>query len=320
MAGKCQTVIVIMDFIRDEMTVLDDELPSRACHGNVLWKDEDTLIGISTAIGPYRLGITGMTDHASMVFQVQLTGGSSYKVLSKDSSNIACRSPRLSPDGATLIWLERDVNLGKAKPGPHACCQRLMALDLGHPGTSGKPKIVIDIVSSFNPEVDTFAGLFMAELPPRCITDSNMAVFTCIVNDTYFPIVAKIDELDAFMVMTDKPNHMITDVVGTNIVAVHSSHLKTPSIVLFNMDKMEDVMSIIDSDNLNIENTVMKTLMHVPTEQHELPEFRDVKFSSLFVGRYVYVSGQCLAVGNTATEPKSCKSVSIQPVPGFQFG
>ena len=288
MSNKSRSVLVVVDLIKDDIKVIDKELPDKYCHGNVLWKGPDTLIGTATDYGPYRLGIIYTTSKASKVFQINVGNpGESYQIISKDTADIACRSPRLSPDGKTLIWLERDVNSGKAKPGPHACCLRLMAKSLEKDPVKADPRIVIETLFNFQPGIDNFAGLYINTLPVRCFTDDNRVVLTTIVNDKHVPVVAKLDGLDDFQVLTDKINLQVTDIVGKDVIAVHSTPLETPSIVKFNLDDQSGKNTVIvgPDTRLDVSNLVTRTLIHEPSEQHELQEFRNVKFSSLFIGR-----------------------------------
>lgn len=144
MTDKSQTVIVILNWSTDDFLVVQDLSPEY-CHGNILWQDQETLIGTATKIGSYRLGIVYTTSKVGHLFRINVNDPiNTYQVLSDDKADIICRSPRLSPDGKTLIWLERDLN-----KGTHACCLRLMGLDLGN--ADAKSRVVIQTVDKFEP-------------------------------------------------------------------------------------------------------------------------------------------------------------------------
>ena len=72
------------------------------------------------------------------------------------------QSPRVSPGGKWLVWLERDLRREKGlSSGPHTTCVRLMKLNLAG---GGGPKEVIPIVRDGG---KGFLGLYGNSLPRR---------------------------------------------------------------------------------------------------------------------------------------------------------
>ena len=68
-----------------------------------------------------------------------------YQTL-RPKENVNCKTPRSSPDGNRLIWLERDLP-AETFPGPHGGCFRLVALDLTD--EDAQPRTVVPIVKHF---------------------------------------------------------------------------------------------------------------------------------------------------------------------------
>lgn len=84
-----------------------------------------TLVGIATETKRRRLGIVYCSNRRGVLFKLDKEGN--YEVLRGSEDLGIPQSPRVSPGGEWLVWLERD--LGRLKglyPGPHATCMRFV--------------------------------------------------------------------------------------------------------------------------------------------------------------------------------------------------
>uniref|UniRef100_A0A8D8QWV6 acylaminoacyl-peptidase n=1 Tax=Cacopsylla melanoneura TaxID=428564 RepID=A0A8D8QWV6_9HEMI len=176
--GKCQSVIVCYDLTKDLLSVLTG-IPSDLCPGQVVWTpDDDGVVGVAWKTTPRKLGLIFCTCRLSYVFHLNRAG--EFRILSSDSEQLSARSPRFSPDGKTLVWLERGAE------GPHHACMRLVKYDW----SSGKSSTVVDTVEfgvkigeptcestgsqeRAEDESNIFYGLYNLSLPRRCWLNDN---------------------------------------------------------------------------------------------------------------------------------------------------
>ncbi|KAF9321892.1 hypothetical protein BG003_010148 [Podila horticola] len=95
----------------------------------------------------------GMFNGRTGLYQINVDG-TGLKHLTEELKS--ARSPRLNPDGTTMVFLSNTVN------GPHASCAKLCKIDVA----SGKVSTVVDFVH----QADTttgFPGLYVDQLPKR---------------------------------------------------------------------------------------------------------------------------------------------------------
>ncbi|KAF9094109.1 hypothetical protein BGX23_002492, partial [Mortierella sp. AD031] len=113
--------------------------------------DSKSLIFTGYHRNPQFFGIVYCQNRLTGLYQVNLDGtGIKHLTPSLKSA----RSPRLSADGSTLVFLSNTVN------GPHASCTKLYKIELA----LGKVSTVVDIVRK--PEVASgFPGLYIDQLP-----------------------------------------------------------------------------------------------------------------------------------------------------------
>lgn len=293
MTGKSQSVIVTLDLNLDDFKVWSTQVPGDLCPGLPVWINDNDIIGIGVNSKPWRLGMVFTNVRPSLIFKLSTSSGmfSSLRSSSDTSSSISCKSPRLSLDRTRLLWLERDLS-ETIYPGPHWSCQRLMALDFREDQSLDKPRIVIDMVFNFVPGQDNFAGLYMGQLPARCFSNNNQhIIFSCIVNDTPYPVICNTDRPNDFTVLTNSSHVIVTDVSDDIVVGQHSDPLSSPKVVLsqFNpllLDQGLLFKTICHGAPLKRlkEDWTWTTLIHKPQESHPNPAFKDVMYSSLYVG------------------------------------
>lgn len=166
LVGKHQQVVVILDTTVDTLTVLPG-IDESLSPGQVIWTPNgDGIVGIAWNHEPRYLGLIACTNRESWVFVIK---NDTLHKLSADNRGV--RSPRFSPDGKKLVWLERELN------GPHHTAHRLMSIDWE---TEKKtPNVLIDLVKT---KVDIgkgvpFYGLYNRELPRRCWSNDSKYLF-----------------------------------------------------------------------------------------------------------------------------------------------
>ncbi|KAK2575468.1 hypothetical protein KPH14_011199 [Odynerus spinipes] len=141
-------------------------VPNELSPGQLQWmKDSTSIVGIAWKHEPRHLGLAACTNRDSWVF---LLKDGNYEKLSNDGC--AVRSPRLSPDGKYLVWLERSA------AGPHHNAHRLMRLDFQ--SNKKNIEVLVDIVDTniiINNE-KAFYGLY-GRLPQRCWSKDSQYLF-----------------------------------------------------------------------------------------------------------------------------------------------
>ncbi|KFO57939.1 Acylamino-acid-releasing enzyme, partial [Corvus brachyrhynchos] len=154
-------VLCVLDIEGNSISVLEG-IPEHLSPGQAFWKPEDTgVVFVGWWHEPFRLGLRHCTNRRSALFYVDLTGGR-CELLSEDTR--AVWSPRLSPDGCRIVYLENDVL------GPHQQCSRLRMYDWYTKHTS-------TVLEAVPRQAWAFAGLYAEVLPPRCwAADSRRAV------------------------------------------------------------------------------------------------------------------------------------------------
>ena len=290
--GKSLSTIAILDLSSDVLQVLD--LSDEYCYGNCLWIDDEHLIGTATLVEAYRIGIVYTTSKPTSVFKLNIKNLSSFNVISSKVDGICCKSPRLSPSKKTLIWLERDL-LDRT----HACCLRLMSYNLQ---SSDEPKVVVEIKEHFEPGEDYFAGLYKPLLPSRCFISETEIIISDLLIDTWHLYRIHLNDVN-YVDMLSQPestifrlgdgNVEVTDVSleKNMVVVIRSSLLQSPSLWIGTFQdkgatlEWKEVIEGFNVQSLDgMEECFYKTIIHKPEIEHEDAMFRDVKFSSIYVG------------------------------------
>ncbi|NXA92547.1 APEH enzyme, partial [Melanocharis versteri] len=154
-------VLCILDLEGLSLSVLEG-VPEHLSPGQALWSPDDHgVVFVGWWHKPFRLGLNACSNRRSGIFHLDLASGCCELLSAEDSS--AC-SPRLSPDGQRLLYLEGVVG------GPHRQCLRLRMLTW----QTRQTVTVLDVVQE---PTEAFAGLYAEALPPRCwAADSRRAV------------------------------------------------------------------------------------------------------------------------------------------------
>jgi len=189
LVGKSQTVVVRLDLDTGKATVFSREsfgvekdnpnvhkvLPDDFCVGKLVFgASADVVYGQAVTTAKRRLGFVYCDNRPAHIFKLDMSDGGKYSVLSNDSDQISARQPKFSQESATLLWLERDLGLDSIYPGSHANCVRVMKKK-----ADGPPEILVDVVKEFEPETDTFAGIYPVNAWPKhqfSVGDSHVAI------------------------------------------------------------------------------------------------------------------------------------------------
>ncbi|NXE97998.1 APEH enzyme, partial [Menura novaehollandiae] len=181
-------VLCVLDLEGLNLSVLEG-IPEHLSPGQALWSPDDCgVVFVGWWHEPFRLGLNACSNRRSGIFHLDLASGCcgkhwgpggcsgghwgadpllSTELLSAENGS-AC-SPRLSPDGRRLLYLEGVVG------GPHRQCLRLCMVSWvpWAPGTAVPPCAA----SMRSAPLAAFAGLYTEVLPPRCwAADSRRAV------------------------------------------------------------------------------------------------------------------------------------------------
>ncbi|XP_056357521.1 acylamino-acid-releasing enzyme-like isoform X2 [Oenanthe melanoleuca] len=154
-------VLCVLDLEGLSLSVLEG-VPEHLSPGQALWSlDDRGVVFVGWWHEPFRLGLNACSNRRSGIFHLDLASGC-CELLSAE--NVSVCSPRLSPDGQRLLYLEGVVG------GPHRQCLRLRMLTW----QTRQTVTVLDVVQE---PTEAFAGLYTEVLPPQCwAADSRRAV------------------------------------------------------------------------------------------------------------------------------------------------
>ncbi|KAF9933316.1 hypothetical protein BGZ67_004335 [Mortierella alpina] len=160
--GKRDPSLVVVSLETFDVKVLDsferDMSPGQA----IFTHDSKSLIFTGYHRDPQFFGIVYCQNRLTGLYQINVDG-SGLKHLSVGLKS--ARSPRLNPDGTTLIFLSNKVN------GPHAGCAKLCKIDIA----SGDVSTVVDFVGKAD-SATGFPGLYIDQLPKHLWVSSTKIV------------------------------------------------------------------------------------------------------------------------------------------------
>uniref|UniRef100_A0A8C7V1L8 acylaminoacyl-peptidase n=1 Tax=Oncorhynchus mykiss TaxID=8022 RepID=A0A8C7V1L8_ONCMY len=211
LTSKSVPVLCVADVAKGTVTVLQG-VPSHVSPGQALWAhDGECVFFVGWWHEPFRLGLRFCSNRRSALFCLDLEGN--CECLSGDTSSVS--SPRLSPDGRYLVYLEGQVF------GPHSQCLTMQQYDLEMRSIS----LLVDVVN--RPKKDEFAGLYEA-LPPRCwASDSQRVVFSSARRNWRQTVqsfsLPSAEKFGSWKLLT----------IQNNLMVVHCSHLnEAPRLVI----------------------------------------------------------------------------------------
>lgn len=159
LSQKSVPVLCCVDLKSGSLSVLQG-LPSDVSPGQAVWAaDGESVFFVGCFHEPYRLGLKFCTNRRSALFRLDLEG----HCVRLSEENVSVLSPRLSPDGSALVFLQGKVF------GPHAQCLKMQMLDL-------KSNAVFTLVDVVHRAQDGgFAGLYET-LPSRCWSEDSQSI------------------------------------------------------------------------------------------------------------------------------------------------
>ncbi|XP_029575912.1 acylamino-acid-releasing enzyme-like [Salmo trutta] len=271
LTSKSVPVLCVADVAKGTVTVLQG-VPSHVSPGQGLWAhDGESVFFVGWWHEPFRLGLRFCSNRRSALFCLDLEGN--CECLSGDTSSVS--SPRLSPDGRYLVYLEGQVF------GPHSQCLSMQQYDL----ETRKISVLVDVVN--RPKKDEFAGLYEA-LPPRCwASDSQRVVFSS----------ARRNWRDLFVV--DRTTRRVTRMsapekfgswklltIQNDLMVVHCSHLNEAPRLVVAFLPLAGGEGEVSWDHLG-ESCLLGAIVNVldvsPTPQEENPEYSGLDFGALLV-------------------------------------
>ncbi|CAL8251358.1 unnamed protein product [Arctogadus glacialis] len=162
LTSKSLPVLCVVELETGNVSVLRG-VPSHISPGQALWAPgSHVVVFVGWSHEPFRLGLKFCSNRRSALFLLGLDGH--CECLSE--ADVSVSSPRLSPDGTTLVYLQGRVF------GPHNQCVSLHQYDLH----SKKTSILMDVVNRTN--AGECAGIYES-LPSSCWSaDSQRVVFS----------------------------------------------------------------------------------------------------------------------------------------------
>ncbi|XP_034945879.1 acylamino-acid-releasing enzyme-like isoform X2 [Chelonus insularis] len=220
MVGKHRPTICVLDINSNIISALP-EMSNDLSPGQVIWTpNNDGIVGVAWKHEPRYLGLIYCTNRESWIF---LLKNENMQKLSSDGCCV--RSPRFSPDGKHLVWLERDLS------GPHHNCHRLMHLNWEN--RTEKVDILIDIVRQ-NKAIKNdklFYGLYNHDLPRRCwSTDSRFLFFSTQQHSNIRSYIFDLKTKALLEIANDSSSLNILDVQNDIILFTKTSLLQPPNL------------------------------------------------------------------------------------------
>ncbi|OQV21019.1 Acylamino-acid-releasing enzyme [Hypsibius exemplaris] len=163
---KNQPVMCILDWNDNHVSILQN-IPEGISPGQPIWTPDGTgVVFVGYDHAPERLGLVYCPIRKSRLYHLAI--GQSKMALPLTFIDLAVRTPRFSPDGKSLIYLETEVG------GPHFRALRLMKIDCSA-GSFAAPSVVVPVPESPVKATD-FPGLYSQTFPTRCWSADNKRV------------------------------------------------------------------------------------------------------------------------------------------------
>ncbi|CAH0380728.1 unnamed protein product [Bemisia tabaci] len=221
LVGKHQSCLVVCDIESESISVCPG-VPPEYCPGSAVWSPEGHIVGVCVQSTPRRLGLVYCSNRPSFIFQLTLDG--SFKIIS--NKKMSAMSPRFSPDGKILVYLER------VPTGAHRACMQIIK----YHWPSGNSEVIFDIVSHQKTicNNNVFYGVFCDSLPKRCFSkDSKYVVFS---TEQKFQVSSYILDIESGslnqLVLNEKGSVQVLDVDEDLVVCAKSSFAVPFSLIV----------------------------------------------------------------------------------------
>lgn len=228
LVGKHRPVVVVLDTTADTITALSG-IPDDLSPGQVIWTKEQDIIGVAWKHEPRYLGLVACTNRTSWIF---LLKNGEYQKLSNDGC--AVHSPRLSPSGSYLVWLERESG------GAHHNAHRLMLRDFKSMQQTNH--VLVDIVQTSRTieRNKQFYGIY-GRLPRRCwIKNESYLLFSTPQRNKISSYVVNIKTKNITEIEGREGSLNILDVHSDIVVFSHTSLIHHLSLLVTKFDNIDD--------------------------------------------------------------------------------
>ncbi|XP_058810681.1 acylamino-acid-releasing enzyme-like isoform X2 [Phymastichus coffea] len=261
LVGKHKSVVVILNIENDSIEPISF-IPENYFPSQAIWVPNTyEIVGVFYKLDRRYLGKIFCTNRESYIFHLE---GKNFRTITL--KGLYCSSPRFSPNGKSLVWLERDLT------PPHHHVQRLMHLQWG---IEIVPSVLVDTVKTHvNISGDKkFYGLYNQNLPVRCWSEDSRYIF-----------LSTPQRFNVTSYVIDKDTKTITEVVNEDDSSLYIFDVKH-DFVAFNKTSIIQVSQLLIgkfdssapySGNLHLTSS---------TEPQYLPESNTLKYECT---EYVY--------------------------------
>ncbi|XP_046424381.1 acylamino-acid-releasing enzyme-like [Neodiprion fabricii] len=275
LVGKHRPVVVILDTEADTITALSG-IPDYLSPGQPQWTpDGQGVVGVAWKHEPRYLGLTACTNRESWIFHLK---DGEYTELS--ANNCAVRSPRFSPNGKYLIWLERQAG------GPHHNAQRLMRKEWTNTVTT--PEILVNVINVSITITDEkqFYGLYNQSLPLRCWSNDSQYLFLSTAQRANTKsYIINIESKNIIEIVNDTSSLSILDVKNDIVAFVRTSLVEPTRLAVgrFNpaatqLGNIERVEITVPLQIEGLENLKYEFIEHMYDNNDEVKQFNSIYF------------------------------------------
>ncbi|KAL3194183.1 hypothetical protein MRX96_016319 [Rhipicephalus microplus] len=225
----CQPVVCTINVYSSAINVLDN-MPEKISPGQAVWAPEDVgIVFVGWEGDPWKLGLVYTNNRRSRLYFYEFETDS-YATIGDTNKSIC--SPRISPDGNSLVYLQSEVG------GPHFQACQLVKCSW----ETKQTLVIIDRIST--PVGNEFPGLYLNALPQNCFIGdgSTVVLSTCWhskwevigVNLNFGTItkLSKDETVGCWQVLTVKENFIVACISALN---------STPHVVVGALTETNDV-------------------------------------------------------------------------------
>ncbi|CAH1784714.1 unnamed protein product [Owenia fusiformis] len=279
---KCHPVLCVFDIeaattrVLDTTKVLNTEMDMSA--GQAIWTPGDSgVVFVGWTNEPFKLGLIYCPQRRNALYHIDLESTTCTQLSEKDKS---VRSPRFTPDGKKLVYLQN------ATYGPHMTCANLIECDWA---SKNLTTIVGDCFQGED-GISKFPGIYSLEFPTRCWATDNKTLFMSSTWGSKVDIisinietktVAKLNEDAEVGVWT------VLDVTRDMILASYANPSTPPYLRLGVLNLKEDATYSITWTQLDTPSRISgikyKINTHTPTGEKAKDHFSNLKYESILV-------------------------------------
>ncbi|CAB3371146.1 Hypothetical predicted protein [Cloeon dipterum] len=225
--GVHQPVVVVCEVHSEATPYVLEGIPEGLSPGQLCWREDgSSLFGVAWKSEPRRLGLVYCTNRAGFIFELGLDG--TYRTLT--GGNSAVRSPKCSPDGKRLVWLERSIG------GPHHSGMKLMTCALGL--EPAEAYAVVDLVPESVQMASKlpFYGLYCSGILKNCwLNGGKKLILNNCHKERLAPFVVDLESRTVDYLDPAQPNEVSRSVLAIkkDIIVYVESSMTAPSNLFF---------------------------------------------------------------------------------------